>query len=82
MNIQTKYEIDSKTQGELNEWFKYHSPYGDQSDRYEALRSAARELAVMICEIVPPCADRTASLRKLRECIMTANAAIACQELE
>lgn len=62
--------------------FSYHAPHGDQPQRYEALRAKARELAELIVETVPWCADRTAAIRKLRECVMTANAAIAIYEAE
>jgi len=80
MESTTIYEIDEKTSNEIDQWFVYHSPKDDQPIRYGYLREAARSLAVDICRNVPPCADRTAALRKLRECIMTANAAIACNE--
>lgn len=78
--LQPPYCPDEKTEKEIHEWFTYHSPKGDQPQRYELLRDAARELALKIVCNVPPCADRTAAIRKLRECIMTANAAIACNE--
>lgn len=63
---------------QIEEWFKYHPPTADQQAKYVALREKARELALLIAEVVPACADRTAAIRKLRESIMTANAAIAC----
>lgn len=77
---QPKYHPDEKSENEVNEWFTYHSPKEDQSDRYGLLRDHAKRLALKILANVPPCADRTAAIRKLRECIMTANAAIACNE--
>lgn len=74
------YPVDAKAEKEVHEWFVYHAPKGDQTDRYQILRDEARELAFKILQLVPPCADRSAAIRKLRECIMTANAAIACNE--
>jgi len=74
------YPADAKEEKQIHEWFTYHSPKGDQQDRYVILRDQARELAFTIQRIVPQCADRSAAIRKLRECIMTANAAIACNE--
>ena len=62
----------------VGEWFRYHSPTADQIPRYQTVRDTAKSLAHVLLEHVPPCADRTAALRKLRECVMTANAAIAC----
>lgn len=62
--------------------FKYHAPHGDQAQRYERIRTAAGDFAKLLIAQVPPCADRTAAIRKLRECVMTANAAIAIQEAQ
>lgn len=62
--------------------FTYHSPFGTQPERYVKLREKAKELALLIVELTPVCADQTAAIRKLRECIMTANAAIAINEVK
>ncbi len=67
---------------ELRNWFTYHSPIGNQAERYVKIRDKAHELATMINDLVPDSADKTASIRKLREAVMTANAAIACNEDE
>ena len=63
---------------DLENWFMYHSPSPDQSVAYEKLRSSAKDFANAIIELTPPSADQTAALRKVREAVMTANAAIAC----
>lgn len=68
------------TQNELDNWFQYHKPIGTQQDRYVAIRDKAKELAMLIVSATPSSADQTAAIRKLRECVMTANAAIACNE--
>lgn len=59
-------------------WFTYHKPTPDQAPKYNAIREAAKSLAFLILETTPPSPDQTAALRKLREVVMTANAAIAC----
>jgi hypothetical protein len=60
------------------EWiFQYHKPTEDQIPRYERLRAAALEFSKVIEAECPNCADRTAAIRKVREAVMTANAAIA-----
>ena len=64
---------------DLEESFTYHSPTPDQIPRYTTIRNEAKNLARIIKENTPPCADQTAALRKLRECVMTANAAIALE---
>jgi len=61
----------------LDEIFKYHSPEGDQPQRYEKLRASAKQFAETVAELCPPCADRTDAIRKIREAVMTANSCIA-----
>ena len=57
--------------------FTYHSPDSDQEAAYKAVREDAKLLAETILNVAPVCADQQAALRKLREAVMTANAAIA-----
>lgn len=63
----------------IEDLFTYHAPVGSQPAQYEAIRAKAKELAHVIVENTPPSADQTAAIRKLRECVMTANASIALQ---
>ncbi len=65
----------------IEEIFTYHKPEPDQIPKYEALRAAAKTFAQALVENVPSCADRSAAIRHLRECVMTANAAIALKGL-
>lgn len=60
-----------------DEVFTYHPPTPDQIPKYEAVREAAKTFAKVLDENVPSGADKSAAQRKLRECVMTANAAIA-----
>lgn len=62
---------------DIDNLFTYHAPKGNQPRRYEVIRSAAKDLAHVIADNCPPSADTTAAIRKLRECVMTANASIA-----
>jgi hypothetical protein len=66
------------TSEQLDNWFTYHAPSSDNLVAYQKLREAARQFAGAINDLVPESADKTAAIRKLRECVMTANAAIAC----
>jgi hypothetical protein len=68
------------TAEDLKNVFSYHQPIGDQAERYVKIRDAAYELALVIVDCTPASADQTAAIRKLREAVMTANAAIACNE--
>jgi hypothetical protein len=68
------------TPEQVDQWFTYHPPSADQAERYQRIRTAARMFAVHLVECTPPGADQTAALRKLRECVMTANASIALED--
>ena len=68
-------------QEELDNIFSYHSPKGDQPERYVKIRDAGKALAQTILDCTPGCADQTAAIRKVREAVMTANAAIAINEV-
>lgn len=62
---------------DIEQIFSYHPPTPEQIPHYEAVRAGAKEFARILDEHVPACADRSAAIRKLRESVMTANAAIA-----
>jgi hypothetical protein len=64
----------------IDELFTYHAPMEGQPARYEFVRSHAKLLAYAIVQSCPPSADRTDAIRKLRECVMTANASIALEK--
>jgi hypothetical protein len=69
---------DSEIVAEL---FKYHSPTIEQLPRYSAINQAAKNFAEVLLANCPPCADRSAAIRLLRDARMTANAAIALNGL-
>lgn len=62
---------------DLDHIFKHHPPSSDQIPKYEELRAAAKTFAETIVRLTPPCADRVAAIRKVREAAFTANSAIA-----
>lgn len=62
----------------VDNWFTYHTPTPEQVPKYEAIREAGKHLAMAILENTPGSADQTDAIRKVREAVMTANAAIAC----
>lgn len=63
---------------QVENWFTYHAPASEQLPNYQAIREAGRRLAIAIIANAPASADRTAAIRRVREAVMTANAAIAC----
>jgi hypothetical protein len=67
------------TAQDINELFTYHAPKPDQPARYQAIRDAAKALALVIVENTKPSADQSAAIRELRLCVMTANASIALE---
>ena len=70
------------TAEELENAFTYHKPIGDQPERYEKIRNAAKELAYLIFESCPESRERSIAFTRLRDVAMWANASIACNELE
>lgn len=65
----------------LDDTFTYHKPTGDQPERYERVRAAAKTFAGAILENCPSSADRAAAIRKVREAMMTANMSIATEHV-
>lgn len=67
------------TYEQIKNWFTYHSPTAEQQVKYVKVRSAGQLLAETIWQECPESADTTAAIRKVREAVATANAAIACE---
>lgn len=65
------------TSVQLVDIFTYHAPTPEQIEHYQAIRAKAIEFAAVIVEHTPASADQTVAIRKLRECVHVANAAIA-----
>lgn len=66
-------------QEKLDNWFTHHPPEGpEQIEKYKEIREAGKAFAEVLVECTPPSADQSAAIRKVREAVMTANAAIAC----
>lgn len=79
MRAKTDQEKDAITNA-LKELFTYHSPFGDQPGRYVEIREAGKLFAETVLLNTEKGADQSAALRKIREAVMTANAAIALEE--
>lgn len=65
-------------QKEINNWFEYHAPTPEQLIAYNDIRQAAKIYAETVNKHVPDSAYKTAAMRKIRESVMAANLAIAC----
>ena len=66
--------------GLIDNWFSYHGPKGDQLARYQLIRDAGKALATTIVMNTPISKEQQMALDKIREAVMIANAAIACNE--
>lgn len=66
----------------LDDVFTYHAPTQAQIPRYEEIRAAAKRFAQIVVNNTPASADQTAAIRKIREAVMTANAAIALERFD
>lgn len=67
------------THFDIDNWFRHHPPQSEADiARYERVREAGRVFAKVVLNNTPASADQTAAIRKIREAVMTANAAIAC----
>jgi hypothetical protein len=65
---------------EIREQVTYHSPNQNQILRMQDIRRAGLLFAETIWATTKPGADRSAAIRKVREAVMTANAAIVLEE--
>ena len=70
-------------ESDLDKWFTYHHPTKEHLARYEVIRKAGREFASTILLMTGPASpDQTMAIRRVREAVATANAAIALLEFE
>lgn len=65
------------TDEQLQDLFRYHSPEPGDPERYQKIRDAGYILAKVIVDNTPSCADQSVAIRKVREAVATANAAVA-----
>lgn len=63
---------------DIDNWFTHHPPTPEQVAIYQRIRDEGKRFALLLIALIPPSADRTVAIRKIREAVMTANAAIAC----
>jgi ribosomal protein L19 len=70
-------ELTQEQKDQLENVFTYHPADEVSLPKYAAIRESAKAFAGVLIQSCPQSADRTAALRKVREAVMTANAAIA-----
>ncbi|MMZ46524.1 hypothetical protein D1872_81410 [compost metagenome] len=57
--------------------FSYHPPKEGQPEKYEIIRRAAKDLAVIIATHTPECFEQRESLKNIEQAVFWANAAEA-----
>ena len=72
--------LDIVERDKLEKIFTYHSPKGDQSERYVVIRNTAKAFAMLVIDKCPTSRERSLAITKLEECVMWANASIARNE--
>lgn len=65
------------TKEDIEVLFTYHAPEGKQFRQYDNIRKAAKEFANIILDNTDTSPDQSTAIRKLRGCVMTANASVA-----
>lgn len=70
------------TQKEIENNFTYHSPTPEMQAKFPILRNKAKELALLIEELVPNGREKALAHTKLQEVIMWANAGITIPKVE
>ena len=63
--------------GQIENNFMYHAPKNGQAEKYDQLRSKAKELAYLIDGLCPNSREKALATTKLEESIMWANASVA-----
>lgn len=58
----------------------YHQPFGDQANRYEAVRRLAKEFGLELLHMCPPSRELSLALTHLEDVVYNANASIARNE--
>lgn len=67
---------------DLGRFFTYHAPHANQPERYQKIRSKAKDLALLIYDECPESEEKSKAIEHLREAVFWANASIACNELQ
>ena len=65
---------------DIEKRFTYHAPKGDQPIKYEAMRTAFKDLAYLVEHYCPDSRERSLALTHLETAVFWANASIARNE--
>lgn len=76
MDFTRATETTPEVAAAIDDAFVYHPWNEDQKQRGDAVRSALAAAVKIIVNNAPPCPDRSAAIRKIREARMDTNSAI------
>lgn len=62
---------------DLDVRFNYHAPDEDRITRHQAVREAARRMAVAVLQVTEPGREQALALTKIEEAMFWANASVA-----
>lgn len=65
---------------DLEKNFTYHPPKEGQPEKYQYIRTEAKDLALLLDQLCPASREKSLAMAKLEECVMWANASIARNE--
>lgn len=80
MDTTKKYQPNPAMVKRLEDDCRYHPVHGDQAERYAANRADVEALGKALLERCPESRELTIAIRRLKEALMYANAAIAINE--
>jgi hypothetical protein len=72
-----KMAMDDNTRARIERDFTYQAPDAEQAAVYTQIRDKAKELALLIAELVPSSREMSLSLTAVEQAVMYANAGIA-----
>lgn len=78
--LNPQYKPNPAIVNRIHKNFTYHSPTGLQPHRYNVIRQAFKELAMLLAEQCPDSREFAIAITSLEEASMWANAAIARNE--
>jgi hypothetical protein len=76
MDLDRATELTDEVSLAIDDMFTYHPWAETQTARGHEVRNALANAVKVIIANVPPCPDRSAAIRKIREARMDANSAI------
>ncbi len=77
LNLANVSEVNDEVAKLVRDQFDYKPWDDEQKTKGAIIRSALVQVTLTILQTVPPCADRSVALRKIREARMDCNSAIS-----